>query len=80
MYKYQNVSKEVQTITKDGVITPRIVKPGDFCMSAVAIENPNFKYVGTDQDNESTVVSEQAPQPNMITDVTPLTETPKENN
>lgn len=50
MYEYQNVSDTTQTLTHDGEISPRVVKPGEKVQSAVAIENPNFKFVGNSQD------------------------------
>jgi hypothetical protein len=46
MYKYQNVSETTQTLTNDGVITPRVVEPGETVESSIPIENPNFKYMG----------------------------------
>jgi len=49
MYKYQNVSGVTQTITTDGDISPRIVHPGEYTESSVAIESPNFKYVSAVQ-------------------------------
>lgn len=79
MYKYQNVSKESQVITANGNINPRIVKAGDTVLSNVAIENPNFKYLGEEQQNTSGVSGTQVSQPNMITEASPLNnETNKE--
>lgn len=46
MYKYQNVSEVTQVITASGDINPREVAPGEFTISSIVIENPNFEYAG----------------------------------
>lgn len=65
MHKYQNVSKEDQTITANGNINPRIVKAGETVLSDVPIENPNFKYVGTDSSSVKGTVDQ--PQAGAVT-------------
>ena len=81
MYKYQNVSDQVQTIVTPGDISPRVVDPGAEVISSVAIENPNFKYVGTtDQSTSASIVGEQLRQENAVIEtVTTNGETKKEN-
>jgi hypothetical protein len=53
MYKYQNISKTTQTITHSGNVTPREVKAGEAVVSEVPLENPNFKYVGSEDQAEN---------------------------
>ena len=81
MYKYQNVSKRVQTIVIAGDINPRVVKPDQEVISSVAIENPNFKYIGrADQSNGGGIVGEQVPQSSAVTEAEMIAEqTNKEN-
>ena len=50
MYKYQNVSNVTQTLVQSGNITPRSVEPDAYVLSDVAIENPNFKFIGSESD------------------------------
>lgn len=80
MYKYQNVSKEVQTVVRDGNISPRVVKPGESVVSSVAIENPNFKYLGEVQEDSASVNGTQVKQDTAVTEVETATnvETNKE--
>lgn len=79
MYKYQNISKSTQTVTASGNINPRVVKSGEECVSDVAIENPNFKYVGEAGDNKVQGVITQT-SPNAVTQAEQLNnETNKEN-
>lgn len=80
MYKYQNVSDVVQTIVTTGEINPRIVEPGGEVISSVAIENPNFKYLGTaSSDTSASIVGEQVRQENAVIEtVTSNDETNKE--
>jgi len=80
MYKYQNVSGEVQSITKQGDISPRVVQPGEFVTTDVAIENPNFKYIGTADDKGSAVTGTQVAQENVVTNGQLANETNKEIN
>lgn len=65
MYKYQNVSGQIQTITTTGNIEPRIVEPNGFTTSDVAIENPNFKYSG-----EASQTAQEPSQTNTETEET----------
>lgn len=53
MYKYQNISKITQTITVSGNVTPRVVDAGGEVVVDFPLENPNFKYVGADQGEQS---------------------------
>ena len=64
MYKYQNVSKNVQTLTSDGDISPRVVEPGSEVLSSVPLENPNFKYVGEEKAQEEQPDQAQTNQTN----------------
>ena len=59
MYKYQNISELDQTITTTGNINPRIVEAGATTESDVAIENPNFKYLGTAENEQTQPEAEQ---------------------
>jgi hypothetical protein len=54
-YKYRNVSDSVLSITASGNINPRIVEPNGEVISDVAIENPNFEYVGEAAQQEPAV-------------------------
>lgn len=78
MHKYQNVSGNTQTVTTNGNINPRVVKSNEYCISDVAIENPNFKYVGPAESSQvQGVVTETSP--NAITEAQQVNETNKEN-
>ena len=71
MHKYQNVSGDEQVITAEGHIQPRKVAPGAEVVSSVAIENPNFKYVGaTDEQPSGAVQAVQERSPASISGVT----------
>ena len=76
MFKYQNVSKQEQTITANGNINPRVVKPDATVLSDVPIENPNFKYVGEDSNSVNATVDQ--PQANAVTNAQPVTNENKE--
>jgi len=78
MYKYQNISEVEQTITASGNITPRIVEAGGQFTSDIAIENPNFKYLGSSESAsvQGVVVGEQV---NAVVEAQLNNETNKEN-
>lgn len=67
MFKYQNVSKQEQTITATGNIKPRVVKPDETVLSDIPIENPNFKYIGKEDDN-SVHATVNTPQAGAVTE------------
>lgn len=69
MYKYQNVSNQEQSLIGHGVFAP-----GAFVMTKVALNNPNFKYVGEVKESEDAgAVQAVLPDtnPNKVTDVNP---------
>ena len=71
MYKYQNVSNVEQVVMAEGEVNPRVVPAGATTVSSVAIENPNFKYIGEDQSESSSIQSvDTAMQPGAVTDAT----------
>lgn len=77
MYKYQNISDVEQTITASGNITPRVVEAGGEFTSEIAIENPNFKYLGsTDSASVQGVV--RGEQANAVSEAQLSNETNKE--
>jgi hypothetical protein len=78
MYKYQNVSEIEQTIVADGNINPRIVKAGETVLSDVPIENPNFQFVGEEQDPNKVQGVITQDQPGAITEAQRLDNTNKE--
>jgi hypothetical protein len=80
MYKYQNVSKVQQTITANGNITPRVVEAGETLLSSVAIENPNFKYLGEDQSDSAGVTGTVVTQENQVNEAVRLDNENKEEN
>lgn len=72
MYKYQNVSEETQSITRNGNITPRIVKAGATVLTDVPIENPNFKYLGEEQTGTANINAITVTQENAVTQAEPI--------
>lgn len=78
MFKYQNISEVEQTLAIDGNINPRVVKPGAEVESSVAIENPNFKFLGKSEDSNA-IDGRVKPQPNAVTEAE-LTNTNEETN
>jgi hypothetical protein len=79
MFKYQNVSKVDQTITASGNINPRIVKAGETVVADVAIENPNFKYVGEADAPNSIQGTVNQPQAGAVTNAELVNENKEEN-
>lgn len=68
MYKYQNVSEQEQTITSEGDINPRVVKPGETTLSSVGLENPNFKFLGEDVATETQSATDTKQETNLSTE------------
>lgn len=69
MYKYKNISQNVQTLSGVGD-----VKPGDVITVDHVIENPNFKYEGSTESAQGGVIGTQAPQENAVTEATKVQE------
>ena len=68
MYKYQNVSDTKQTLVQEGNISPRNVDPQAIVLSDVAIENPNFKYIGEETAQSGGIVGVAERQENAVTE------------
>ena len=76
-FKYQNTTEFDLELMGHG-----LVKAGDTITTLTPVENPNFKYVGEAQDEQTTnnqpIIAIQEPQANAVTEaelITPNEET-----
>lgn len=53
MHQYKNISLQQQVLTAEGDINPRVVEPDGIVVSSVPIENPNLKYINTQQQQST---------------------------
>lgn len=71
MYKYKKV-----TDTPHNLVGIPQVKTGEIIETIDPIESKHFEQVDTDTQP---IIATQAPQPNVVTDVTPVAVTPQTN-